>query len=204
MLEFNLNSTESISFVLDIAGESAPPRAKLVIPVSENYSICFDAIIEEKKATVIIPALEGVIPGGIKEGARLEVIVPHNDEDNSSSFFTPWEGDILFKSPVSVKAKVEMKKPTVVAEPIKNAIVIDEEKSIKKPEEGEIIKTDESDKPDDSIEPGEIKPMFEFTGFQSRFLRSKYKDTVSGKDTNETVEDDNPQKQKLKRMMKQL
>lgn len=101
MIELSSTETTTIGFKINVEGNSQTPTARFLLKISDEISLMFPARVFEDKAIVNVPALSFL--SSVKESelpSCLEVMV-------NGSYFTPWQGMSLLKTPVKVQADLE-------------------------------------------------------------------------------------------------
>lgn len=101
MIEISSTETTTIGFKINIEGNSETPSARFLLKISDDISLMFPSRVYEDKAIVNVPALSFL--SSLKESelpACLEVMV-------NGSYFTPWQGMALLKTPVKVQANLD-------------------------------------------------------------------------------------------------
>lgn len=101
MIELSSTETTTIGFKINIEGNSETPSARFLLKISDDISLMFPSRVHEDKAVVNVPALSFL--SSLKESelpACLEVMV-------NGSYFTPWQGMALLKTPVKVQANLD-------------------------------------------------------------------------------------------------
>lgn len=100
MIELSSTEPTTIGFKVNIEGNSETPKARFFLTVSDDFALMFPANVYEDKAIVNIPALSFL--SSFKESelpAHFEVLV-------NGSFFVPWEGIAVLKTPVKFSANL--------------------------------------------------------------------------------------------------
>lgn len=101
MIELSSTETTTIGFKINIEGNTETPTSRFVLKISDDIFLMFPAKVMEDKAVVNVPALSFL--SAFKESeleSYLEVFV-------NGSFFVPWQGSSILKTPVNIKASLE-------------------------------------------------------------------------------------------------
>ena len=117
MIELSSTETTTIGFKINIEGNSETPSARFLLKISDDISLMFPSRVYEDKAIVNVPALSFL--SSLKESelpACLEIMV-------NGSYFTPWQGMALLKTPVKVQANLDTNAPLNMAkQQMKNVV----------------------------------------------------------------------------------
>jgi len=107
-IQIDIHKGKLITFDLDVQGLDRNTLNGKFRIIFGGIEYGFPVTIKNQQVKVSLPHLRNVIhdiKGGSIE-AKLEVFTDHN-------YFVPWEGKLKMVEPVSVKAKVSIKKPKV-------------------------------------------------------------------------------------------
>lgn len=103
MVELSATKATTLGFKLNVEGSTETPLVRFCVKAGEDFLVSFYAQVFKDKAIVNVPPLSFISEYKTESfESFLEIVV-------NGSYFVPWKGVAMLKSPVNVRADFENK-----------------------------------------------------------------------------------------------